>query len=391
MNSSRESSHSSVNAFLDAVTMVLRASRLEGAEGLYFRVANAAATVTGGKHAVVVLPSGPKTLRVAGCWGLPTTVLEEFPATRGIIGREFRRVFEDKKYLILDDISQDRDYHCFDHRVQSELLVPIFDPDRQAILAVVNVEAHRKNHFTQEHAEMIFRIGDVMVECQKHLLTIETIQNDCREHLFAIDKSEKRNKCLLKILKKIPDELLIIDRNFRPLYANEVKRKHLEKLDEYLTSSSHDMCDILSATTNPSKNNADNSCYSLIEDQPGICSGCVCDKAMKSKRLMQGIVYKPHVNDAVVELSAAPMFAEDDDAVVGCIELARYVTQREKVLQHAPELLKDYDQDLLLQDIVNRLCEELKYDRVRLYSLRDNSNLLRGVTYAGKHNRIKRT
>jgi len=354
------------------IVHILRSRELEGAEGLYFRVAHAAASMTGAKHAVVVLPCGPDALRVAGCHGLPTKELGEFSVKRGIIGREFRTRFSNKPYLIVANTSQDADYYAFDDHVRSELLVPIFDADRKTMIGIVNVEAHQKGHFTQKHAETVFAIGEVMAEHREHLLRMRDIEN--------------QNAQLRLILEKIPDELLIIDEGFRPLYANEVKRGHFEELNRYLKGSTGDVWHRLFAEQKAFDETDGNTCHRLIENKLKPCPGCVCSKAMSSERPVQGIVYRPRDIDAVVEVSATPFSANGKR----CIELVRYVTQREKVLEIAPQILEDedWDQNQFLQDAVDRLHRQLGYDRVRLYSLRKGANLLTGWTYAGAHNKM---
>ena len=97
-----------VNKCSNWIVYMLRAKCLEGADGLYFRTAEAAVSVTAAKHAVVVIPSKSGMLRVVGCCGLPTAKLEEFPDTRGIIGKAFREGFssDGKGYLIVNDVGE---------------------------------------------------------------------------------------------------------------------------------------------------------------------------------------------------------------------------------------------------------------------------------------------
>jgi len=219
MNSSGEDSRGFVDKCSNWVIHMLRAKCSEGAQGLYFRTAEAAAAITAAKHAVVVVPSKPGMLRVAGCCGLPTAKLEEFSDTRGIIGRAFREEFRSenaKRYLIVDDVREDKDYYSFDDRVKSELVVPIFDFSRKTILAIINVESYRRGHFKPHHAELIFKLAEVMIEY--------------REHLLLSGKLQKQTECFYKILENVPDELMVIDKNYQPIYANKAKRKQLRNL-----------------------------------------------------------------------------------------------------------------------------------------------------------------
>lgn len=99
----------SLDDYSDSLVNLIGAKSLEGGEGLYFRMATVAARLTEAKHGVVVLPDPPDKLRVAGCFGEPTTSLETFPADRGIIGK----AFHDRRYLPVPDVKDEAPYHPF--------------------------------------------------------------------------------------------------------------------------------------------------------------------------------------------------------------------------------------------------------------------------------------
>jgi len=108
---------------------------------------------------------------------------------------------------------------------------------------------------------------------------------------------------------------------------------------------------------------------------------------MKSKSRIQGVLYKPRYIKQVVELSASPLLSSSK-AVLGCIETARYVTQRETALDRTIHLLKGLSENQLLESIVDVIHDDLGYDRVRLYSLTPSGDQLTGITYSGKHHKI---
>jgi putative methionine-R-sulfoxide reductase with GAF domain len=216
-----------LDEYSDSLANLIGATSLEGGEGLYFRVAAIAARLTEAKHGVLVLPDPPDRLRVAGCFGEPTTTLEVFPNDRGIIAK----AFHDRRYVLVPDVN-DKDsylpycYHEFDPSVRSELAVPVLDTSRNSVEAVINVESETLQHFDHEDAEVLQKLGRLLLLYRRRLMEMGAIAAER-------DSITRERDAFAGILWKLPDEVMVIDRAYRPIWANQVKRKGLNSLARF--------------------------------------------------------------------------------------------------------------------------------------------------------------
>ena len=352
---------------LSWVVHLLDASHLEGDQGLYFRSAKALAALTKSKHSIILVPAAEGALRVVGCEGFPTTRLGHVSVDKGIIGRAYREL----KAARVGDVHKDADYVEFDREVNAELAVPILNSERTAVEFMVNLESATRRHYADWHSRLVYRLSEVILRCRDRLL---------RGH-----RVNERNECLARVLDEVPDEVMVIDDQYRVVYANKVKRQAFPDLDRYLTEFERENPGSpLAVGRSGQKAGRDETCYWLIENQENRCPLCVCRKAMISRRVVQEC-YKPRL-DFMVELSAAPVIV--DGHVLGCVETARRITQRERVIEYAPLLLKALDERQLLRLAVDLLHGELRYSRVRLYSVVTELKQLKGEFYAGQHENL---
>jgi len=378
--------HISIGDYHKAIVEILCAEKLEGADGLYFCVAQVAAGLTTAKHAVVALPDPPNVFRIAGCEGFPTTELRSFgaghPLARGIIAK----AFADRDPVALPDV-KDRgpylpyEYFAFDMQVQSELAVPILDASRKWVEAVINVESADLDHFVDpEYIALLQQLGCLMLVS--------------RQHIHRVLKLSREREAAFRVLRKIPDEVMVIDTQLRPVWANDEKRnaEGLRRLDCFLPEarvSESDLTELLTGRVWPEPKTTE-TCYSNIEGREEPCRLCVCRRAMESRQPLLGVVYKPNLPFAV-ELSAVPLFSEEDcengSAVLGCVETARRVTMREKVLEIAPRLWRVATVADALEETAKALVEQVGFSRVRLYRVEqcDGAMTLVPITLAGNH------
>jgi signal transduction histidine kinase len=310
-------------------------------------------------------------LKVVGCWGEPSTPLEAFPDSRGIIGK----AFQTRHPQLVTDVTTCDEYHCYDLAVRSELAVPVADLSRERVEAIINVESNQLSYFSYDDIGLVSRLGSLMLQ-------------RC-EQLSALTISTERAERLLRILDTIPDEVLLIDNDFRPVWANGEKRSKFDKLDLFLSSRGYkDPAAIFdkrvcSERKEEGKEKWD-KCYWLIEGHDDICPFCVCHRAMQSGAPVTSVLYRPKKLDFTVELSAAPVFSPDG-SLHGCVEVARTVTQREKVTSLLRTLLTGLSHNQLMESALECLHTHLGYDRVRLYSIDEQEMVLRGIDYIGDH------
>lgn len=353
------------------VERLLQATCLEGDDGFYFRMAEAIAALTRSKHGVVVVPGAPGMLRVVGCYGYPTAVLRDFPVTVGVVGRAYR---QGKVELVPDTgPGKDPDYHSFDDSIRSELAVPVFDHSRRAVAAVLNVESERLGSFTDKDAILLGYVGAVMLRVRARLLDSAV--------------ATKRTRILSDLLDAMPDEVMVIDRHFRPVWANSCKRGTMPDLDSFLRLQGDPSPDTVFTAPHSQPPDATETCYWLVEKNTDRCLHCVCNKAMESRQPVLGVIYKPKNLDILVEISAVPLVFPDGQ-VAGCLEVVRHVTQREKVPSLTRILLTGLSEKQLLRSIVDCVHQHLGYDRARLYSLDSRAGELHGVVHAGEHPRM---
>jgi GAF domain-containing protein/signal transduction histidine kinase len=358
---------------------MLGATNLEGPDGLYFRTATAAQTVTAAKHGIVVVPSSVGKLRVVGYPGAPKLDEKEFADDRGIISKAFR----EKGFVLVNNVKDkewEKDYYSFDPLVKSELAVPIFDRSHTYVEAIINVEDEEVGHFSEDKAWLLYGFGQVMMIKATELLRKEHFKNKYSNERRRLETENERVKGILDI---IPDEVMIVDKNFRPVYANLEKQRNHPTLKNYLRNSG-DWIESLFESKIDSLGGKKNCCYFIIEGKDKHCKKCVCKRAMDSRENFQGVIYKPEILDDIVELSAAPLFSNGD--IIGCIETARYITKRQRVLDGVPNLLENaYKEKPLLEAIVKLLKIDLKYERIRIYSIDVAQMTMAGIVYEGEH------
>jgi hypothetical protein len=364
----------SVEDYRQYVDAIFRATCLEGHDGLYFRVARIAAKITNAKHAVVVVPASPTELRVVGCCGYPTAGLPETldPKT-GVIGL----VFEQGRAELVPNVSKHKRYSPFeaDCRIRSELAVPALDPSRKHVEAVINVESIEEAHFTDADTEALQNLGDLMLLSRER---IETIERLAAERTAAFE-----------VLWSLPDEVMVIDPEHRPVWANREKRRNLPELHAALPSTAETNADLAALLRGQpaSSRRCQSPCHLVIERRTKLCPCCVCRKAIARGGPELGVIYEPNHLECIVELSATPLFLEGKygRTLLGCVEIARRVTKRQRVLDIAPTLWTAPAEDEALQSAVSGLHEHLQYRRVRLYLLDRTARTLRAVTLAGDH------
>lgn len=104
------------------------------------------------------------------------------------------------------------------------------------------------------------------------------------------------------ILDNIPDELLIINEEFKVIYANTVKRRRF------------------------GPNLLGRKCHSVIEGRKDPCESCPVLQAIQLRRIIRRItVTRRHGRRSYVSIAANPLYDEKGD-VVGAIETARDIT-----------------------------------------------------------------
>ncbi len=367
--------------YSDSLANLIGATSIEGGEGLYFRVAAIAARLTEAKHGVVVLPDPPDNLRVAGCFGEPTTTLEVFPNDRGIIAK----AFHDRQCVLVPDVKDEAPYlpyryHEFDPSVQSELAVPVMDMSRNSVEAVINVESEELRHFGRDDAELLQKLGRLMLLYRQRLVEMGALAAER-------DSIARERDAFAEILWNLPDEVMVIDPEYRPIWANQVKREGLPKLDKFLPArreSEKDLADLWHGRTWPEPE-ASQTCFWNIEERGQRCPLCVSRRAMLLERIVQSVLYDPEKLDFIVELSAAPLAPRRDKELVGCVETARRVTMRQRVLDIAPAAWKAPTEWKALEAIVRVLHDGLGYKRVRLYDVDRERKELVALTMAGDH------
>ena len=358
--------HRSVPDLASWLERIYDASHIAGRDGCYARAAEAVAALTGGKTAAVVIPNAPRQLKIVGFWGGPAWTPPEFSDERGVIGQAFRQ----PRAVLVPDVRECEPYFEADPDTQSELAVPAIDRSDHSVQGVINVESPELNHFTPEHETVLVRLGEVMVKRREQLLRLEALK--------------KRNRDLFTLLEEIPDEVMLIDRYYRPIWANKVKRENHRTLRAFLETTGKRAPEAIFGAEPLPEPNTEETCFYLVESKKQRCRGCVCKMAMDSGDPVQGVLYYPEHLGMIVELSAAPLFSSDDK-VIGCLEVARNVAPRENVANLAGELLTGFSEEQLLRSIPNCICEKLGYDRARLYSVDLEDRMLRGVAYAGSH------
>jgi len=367
--------------YSEAIERILAVDRFDGQEGLYFRAAQAAALLLEAKHAVVVLPVDESRLRVAGCYGYPTLPLAgDLSAERGVIGRCFR----ERKWRLVGDVTRDPDYVPFDETVRSELAVPVFDKSWRDVQAVINVESTNPTHFDLDDRDVLQRLGQFMLLSSAALKRIDNLRRKGKEE-------SEDFRALAWLLQRLPDEVMVIDSRFRPIWANEAKRNAIGGLNCVLPdrpTAARELARLIRGKEWP-KPDLLETCYWNIERRPARCPLCVCNRAMESRQAAQGVVYQPAKLDCIVELSATPLIREtetgDGGNVLGSVEIARRVTMREKVLELAPTLWRDQTEAEALEATAEVLHERVGYRRVRLYASEDDARRLRGITLGGPH------
>jgi GAF domain-containing protein len=365
-----------VEDYRQYVDAIFRATSLDGHDGLYFRVARIAAKITNAKHAVVVVPTSPTELRVVGCYGYPTAGLPETldPKT-GVIGL----VFEQERAERVPNVSQHGRYRPFeaDCRIRSELAVPALDAAREHVEAVINVESIEEAHFADADTEALQNLGDLM------LLS--------RERIEANERLAAERTAAFEVLWNLPDEVMVIDSDYRPVWANREKRKNLPELNTALPSPDETNSDLAALLRGQpaSSRRCQSPCHFVLERRTKPCPCCVCRKAIARGGPELGVIYEPNHLDCIVELSATPLFLEgkqgEKGTLLGCVEIARRVTKRQRVLDIAPTLWTGPAEDEAMQSAVSVLHEHLQYRRVRLYLLDRTARTLRAVTLAGDH------
>lgn len=376
----------SFDDFSELVAQLLGKTEVEGKDGIYFFAAQTAATITEAKHAIVVLRASPTTLRVAACWGEPTVPLAPpFPITRGVIGKVFRGGWP----ALIPDVAREPDYFAFDadSNIRSELAVPILDPGRSEVEAVINVESHRPDHFGESDIDLLQKLGRLLLLFRQHLL-------QHKEVLGQYSLACQERDCWYQILEALPDEVLIIDTKFRLVHANTAKCKAFLRNNVSLPHLAAGNGQIVKLFGQPADTSPDiqETCHWLIELDRERCPLCVCQRAMRSRNVVEGVVYQPRVLNMIVELSAAPLVVNDN--VLGCVETARNVSQRERITGLAPTLWgavadsRLIDETAALQSIAALLHDQLGYARVRVYQINSETERIKGIVYAGPHRRL---
>ncbi len=348
--------------YANCIARLMRTRHLRKNGGLFFETAAVTAELFDADHAAILIPVGDDQREVVGCHGQPSMPLRREHLLGGIVGRAFRTC----KPQLVSDVGKDNDYDPFDPSVKSELAVPISDRSRNAVEMVINLESYEPGHFHGTDAAIVGSLGEAVLEFRE-ILSEQSLQ-------------VYRDSELAKILDDTPDEILVIDQHFRPIYANRVKRDAFPRLKEYL-----DAHPIEPGWWRAPQPSPFHTCHWLIEKRSDQCSHCVCSRSMNTNDAVQGC-YRPKNLGFTVELSAYPL--REQGAVRGCIEVARKITQREAVLDHAPELVEGVTEDHLLSGLMTFLHYTMRYDRVRLYSLDATCRSMRGVTYRGTHSRI---
>jgi signal transduction histidine kinase/putative methionine-R-sulfoxide reductase with GAF domain len=367
--------------YSDSLANLIGATSIKGGEGLYFRVAAIAARLTEAKHGVLVLPDPPDKLRVAGCFGEPTTTLEVFSSDRGIIAK----AFHDRRYVLVPDVKDEAPYlpyryHEFDPLVRSELAVPVLDMSRNSVEAVINVESEELKHFGRDDAELLQKLGRLMLLYQQRLAEIAAVAAER-------DGVARERGAFAEILWNLPDEVMVIDPEYRPIWANLVKREGLPGLHKFLPErrqSESDLAELWAGRKWP-KPGREDTCYWNIEERRQLCSLCVCRRAMLLERIVQGVLYKPENLDFIVELSATPLIPKPGGELVGCVETARRVTMRQRVLDIAPAAWKGPTEPKALEAIIRVLHDELGYGRIRLYDVDKQNGKLTAITLTPDH------
>lgn len=374
----------SLSEYFAQLAQLLEAGRVEGEEALYLHVAALAGKATGATQVQVLVPLSAALLRIAGCCGEPPMFLEQFPVDRGIIGAAFQR----RRAILVGNVRQEPlteqgtgealQYFKFNPAVWSELAVPILDARTGQVEVVINVESEERDHFRQGDVDVLQSLGQLLLACRDGL---------------------RERDAIAEVLWWLPDEVMVIDEALEPAYANEVKRGNLPRLDQYLPRrrvSEANLATLLAGKGFTRKEGTrQQRCFEVIEGRSTLCPFCICNKAIRTGKMVEGVVYAPENLDFIVELSATPLRLQwaprDGKKVVGCTETVRYVTKREQVLEVAPRLMQAIqdspDEKERLQVIVNTLSEKpLDYDRVRLHKVQAAGEplVLRGILCAGR-------
>ena len=345
---------------------------LYGDQGLYTTAARAAAALTLAKHGIIAITSEGDTLNVAGVTGAPIRDPGIISNHKGIIGK----AFQERCFQCCKNVNLIEGYICFDEAVQSELAVPVFDSNTNEITAIINVEDENPDHFSEAEAWQLHYLGQFMLIRRNQI-----IEANKKEAVINTIKNEKEQ--IKKLIDAFPDEVMIIDKNFKPVYANEIKRKNIKRIDNYFKDKSCDLDNIFKLT--PEKNNEialDDMCHYVIEKNEHKCDKCICQTAMNSNRPLSGIIYRPKEieNILYVELSAAPI-CDKNDVQVGCIEIARNTTKRQMVIENLHQLFNSLSNDILFENIAELVVDKLHFERIRIYSVDEKDNKINGLLY----------
>jgi len=337
---------SNMGVYLQSIGRLVRSTKLQGPGGLFFEAAAVAAEISGARHAAILIPVDQENREVIGCFGTPSTPLRREPLLTGIVGR----AFQERSPQLVPDVTKDPDYVLYDELVQSELAVPVPNRERSRVDLVINLESEHLKHFSQEQIVMICSLGELIL--------------DLRASLASQTQRSTSEAFLAEVLDQSPDEVLVIDTSFRPVYANRAKRQTFPKLDAYLNAHP-----LVPGDPHSKPPRIEETCHFLIEDRHNRCELCVCNRAMQTNGTVQSCYdvtqeagSRPHY---IVELAAAPL--QQNEMLLGCIETARQITQRELVLDHSPELVNGVTERQLLENFIRFLHTTMGYERVRLY------------------------
>ncbi len=92
-----------------------------------------------------------KDIALVGWNGRGEPAYPHFPASKGLCGS----AVASRKTVLVGDVTKDPRYLTTFGNTQSEIVVPVLDPQTSAVLALIDVESEKLNAFTSEDQHML--------------------------------------------------------------------------------------------------------------------------------------------------------------------------------------------------------------------------------------------